>query len=83
MIWTSRASEVGTFCSLVNVSPSILIHEGYLFSVDHWIKACTVVRSGNFRVSSRTGLLFGLNQIIWSEPELSLFMEPTILGFPI
>ena len=33
-----------------------------LFSVDQWIAACTVVRSENFRVSSRIGLLFGLNQ---------------------
>ena len=33
-----------------------------LSSVDQWITACTVVRSENFRVSSRIGLLFGLNQ---------------------
>ena len=33
-----------------------------IFPIDQWFNACTVVRSGNFRVSGRTGLLFGPNQ---------------------
>ena len=33
-----------------------------IFSVDQWFNECVVVRSGNVRVSSRTGLSFGPNQ---------------------
>ena len=33
-----------------------------VLSVNQWFNACTVVRSENFKVSSRIGLLFGLNQ---------------------
>ena len=31
VLWTNGTSEVGTFCGLVNLSPPILIHEGYCF----------------------------------------------------
>ena len=31
ILWTSGTSEVGTFCSLVNVYAPICIHEGYHF----------------------------------------------------
>ena len=40
-----------------------------------WFNACTVVRSGNFRVSNSFRLLFGQNQ--------SLFIKPTIVKFQI
>lgn len=50
------------FFSLINISLQMLIHECYHFSVDQWFDVCVVVRTGNFRVFSRTGLLFGLGQ---------------------
>ena len=45
-----------------------------ILSVYQWFNACTVVKSGNFRVSSRTGLLVGTKQ--------SYFFEKSNQGAP-
>ena len=39
-----------------------LFMKAIILSADRGFNACTVVRSRNFQVSSRTGLLFGSNQ---------------------
>ena len=70
--WISGTSKVGNFCGLVNVSPPIFF-KVIILLVDQWFITCTVVRSGDFRVSSKTGLLF--------DPELPLFIKPTIVEF--
>ena len=62
VLQASGTRTVSTLWSLVNVSSTILIHEFIILSVDQWFNACTVVRSGDFRVSGRTGLFFGPNQ---------------------
>ena len=38
------------------------VMKAIILLADQWFNACMVVRSGNFRVSGRTGLLFGSNQ---------------------
>lgn len=50
------------FFNRITTSPPVLIHGCYHFSVDQWFDVWIVVRTGNFRVCSRTGLLFDLNQ---------------------
>ena len=62
VFWISGASKVGTFCSLLDISPPILVHECYYMSVDRSFNACTCISSGNFRISGRARLLFGPNQ---------------------
>ena len=55
-------SEIGTFCGLINVSHQYWFLKAIILSVNQWFNACTVVRSGNFRASSRTGSLFRPNK---------------------
>lgn len=58
------------------ISPPILVHKHDHFSVEKWFNVCTVVSSGNFRISKRSGLLFGPNPS-------SLFIEATVTRLPI
>ena len=49
--------------------------------VDQWFNACTVVKSGNFRVSSRTGLLFDPNRSLLSLSNQELLNFETSFSF--
>ena len=60
IFWLSGTSRIGTFCGL-NISPPILIHKHYNFSVEQWFNVCTVESSVNFRIPDRSGLLLGPN----------------------
>lgn len=57
VFYISGAGEVGIFCDLVHFPSSTLT----TLSVDQWLNVCTVVNTGEFRISGRTELLFDLN----------------------
>ena len=82
VFWTGGTSEVDTFCDLVNVSPQYWFMNAVILSVDQWFNACTVFRSGNFRVVGRTGLLFGPNQSFLFLSKQQLFNFQSCFSFP-
>lgn len=61
VLWTGGTHEVGTFSSLINISPPVLLHECYNF-VRPMVSCLCSVSYGNFWISGRTGLLCGPNQ---------------------
>lgn len=69
---TGGTCKVGTVCILVNISPPYWSMNATILSGDQWFNAHAVVRSGNFRVSGRMGLLFGPNQSLFSLPNQQL-----------
>lgn len=55
-------SEVGTFCALLVLSPSILIHDSYHFVSKQMVfNAHTVMKSEHFRVSFGPKQIFSLS----------------------
>lgn len=80
---TGRASKVG-LVNIYSVALLIFPHQYWFIKaiilLDQWFNACTVVSNGNFRVSSRTGLLFGPTQVyFWP----FFFIKPIVFRFPI
>lgn len=64
VLWTG---EVGTFNGLINFCHQCWSMNAIILSADQWFDACTVVRSGNFKI-------FWEGQIvIWFKPEFSFY----------
>lgn len=57
VLQTNGTLEVGTSCSLVDVSKPILTMNTIILSADQWFNACTVVRGRALRFSGGTVLL--------------------------
>lgn len=55
--------------------PAILVHEHYPFTVDQWFNVCTVVSTGNLKLSGTATLFFGphLSSLFLSDQQLSDF----------
>ena len=62
VLWVGGTREAGNFAGLLMFPHQYWFRTAVILSVDQWFNACTVVRIGDLRVSSRTGLLFDPNQ---------------------